>query len=104
MSLTITIGRTEGGLFRAEITEGSRLIIEHTDLLMLVEALREKLATIAVTPDGQLLFFEAKTEVDDAACAEAEKRGGSDAELDERTDRFPDLAEPGDEPAWPDTL
>lgn len=41
MSLTITIDRIEGGLFRADVAEHPRLVIEHGDLSGLVEELKQ---------------------------------------------------------------
>jgi hypothetical protein len=110
MSLTITFDRTERGLFRAAMGDGSRVIIEHADLSVLVEELKGKLDMIAVTPDGQHLVFEAEagrhTEADEDATARAnvEKTALSNAELDKLIDRYPVPAEWGNERGWSDAL
>jgi hypothetical protein len=110
MSLTITIDRTEGGLFRAAVGDDSRVIIEHADLSMLVQELKGKLDMIAVTPDGQHLFLIAKADrpldadEDTAARANVEKTALRNAELDELINRFPVPPNWGDEPGWSDAL
>jgi hypothetical protein len=110
MSLTITIDRTEAGLFRAAVGDDSRVIIEHAELSTLVEELKGTLDMLAVTPDGQHLFLESKvdepSEADDVAAARAdvEKTALSNAELDALIDRYPVPTEWGDEPGWSDAL
>ena len=92
MSLTITINRTEDGLFRAELTEHVRSVFEHTDLSGLVEELKRKLDLIAVTPDGRILLAEIKIcgDSDEAtARAEVERVALRNEELDELIDRHP---------------
>jgi hypothetical protein len=42
MSLTITFDRTEGGLYRAEVAEHPRHVIEHADLSALVAELKRR--------------------------------------------------------------
>jgi hypothetical protein len=105
MSLTITIDRTEAGLFRAEVTEHPRLIIEHDDLAEMVEELKRKLDLITVAPDGRLLLFEVKEQGgadDTAARAEVERTALRNEELDELIDRYPVPMEWGNEPGWSD--
>ena len=109
MSLTITIDRTEEGLYRAEVAEHPRHIIENDDLSKLVEELKQTLDMIAVTPDGRLLLFEVKRagdfDGDDAAArAEVERTVLRTEELDELIDRYPVPSEWGEEPGWSDAL
>lgn len=108
MSLTITIDRTQEGLFRAEVAEHPRHIIENDDLSKLVEELKQTLDMLAVTPDGRLSLFEAKragdVDLDDAARAEVERTALRNEELDELIDRYPVPAKWGEEPGWSDAL
>jgi hypothetical protein len=108
MSLTITIDRTEGGQFRAEIGEHPRLIIEHNDLPALRAELKRTIDLIFVAPDCRLLFLEAKeigSDADDAiARAKVERTALRNEELDELIDRSPVPAEWGHEPGWSDAL
>ena len=109
MSLTITIDRTEEGLFRAEFTEHSRSVVEHADLSGLVEELKRRLDLIAVTTDGRILLNQVETcdDAEDAAArAEVERAALRNEELDELIDRHPVPvpAEWGSEPGWMDAL
>ena len=107
MSLTITIDRTEGGLFRAEVAEQPRLVIEHSDLAVLVAELKQQLDLIALTPDGRISLGEVNMGNDtDAAAARAgvERTAMRNEELDELIDRYPVPAEWGTEPGWSDAL
>lgn len=105
MSLTITIDRIEGGLFRAEVAEHPRLVIEHGDLSELVEELKQTLDLIAVPPDGRLLLVECQTsdDADDASArAQVERTALRSEELDELIDRYPTPSGWGNEPGWLD--
>src|SRR5438874_1929969 len=93
MSLTITIDRTAGGLFRAEVAEQSHLVFEHADLGGLVEELKRRLDLIAVAPDGRILLAEVKGGNDDAednaARAQVAKSALRNEQLDELIKRYP---------------
>jgi hypothetical protein len=107
MALTITIDRTEGGRFRAQVAEQPRLIFEHDQLPELVEELKRNLDMIVVAPDGRLLLFEAKgsNEADEAAVrAEIENTALRNEELDELIDRYPVPAQWGNDPGSSDAL
>jgi hypothetical protein len=107
MSLTITIDRTAGGRFRAELFDDTRLIIEHDELSQLVEELKRSLDLIDVMPDGSLLVGQVKTsgDADEAvARAEVERSAMRNEELDALIHRYPVPMEWGDEPGWSDAL
>jgi hypothetical protein len=107
MSLTITIDRTEGGRFRAQVAEHPRLVLEHDELSELVEELKRSLDMIAVMPDGRLLLIQGKApnQADEAtARAEVERTALRNEELDALIDRYPVPAEWGNEPGWSDAL
>ena len=107
MALTITIDRTEDGLFRAEVAAPPGLVIEDADLSRLVEELKQKLDQIFVTPDGTLLIVQTKTDVvshDAAARAEVERTALRNEELDELIERYPVPSDWGKEPGWADAL
>jgi hypothetical protein len=107
MSLTITIGRTEAGRFRAEVADHPRLVIEHGELSELVEDLKRNLDLIAVMPDGRLLLFQDETvsDTDEAAArAEVARTALSNERLDALIDRYPVPAAWGNEPGWSDVL
>jgi hypothetical protein len=107
MSLTITIDRTEAGLFRAEVADHPRLVIEHAEISRLVEELKQKLDLIDVTPDGRigLVDFETTSDADDAAArAEVERTALRNEELDALIKRSPVPAEWGNEPGWTDDV
>jgi hypothetical protein len=107
MSLTITIDRTAGGRFRAELFDDSRLIIEHDELSQLIEELKRSLDLIDVMPDGSLLVGQVKTsgDADEAvARAEVERSAMRNDELDALIDRHPVPVEWGDEPGWSDVF
>jgi hypothetical protein len=104
MSLTITIGRVQGGGFRAEVADRPQLVIENAELPRLVEELKQVLDSIAVNDDGTLFLAEPEFdfEADDAARAEVERTALRNAELDELIERYPVPAEWGEEPGWSD--
>lgn len=104
MPLTITIERTETGLFRAEVADHPRLVMEHADLPVLVEEIKGTLDLIAVAPDGQLLLFDMETVDEAAARSEIEKTALRNEDLDRLADRYPVPAEWGEEPGWQDAL
>lgn len=104
MSLTITIERTESGLFRAEVAGHPRLVMEHADLPVLVEEIKETLDLIAVAPDGKLLLVDTETADEAAARSAVEKTALRNDDLDRLADRYPVPTEWGEEPGWQDAL
>jgi hypothetical protein len=107
MSLTITFDRTEGGLYRAEVAEHPRHVIEHADLSALVAEPKRNLDFLAVTPDGKLLLGPSRTgddTADAAARAEVERTTLRNEELDELIEQYPVPVEWGEEPGWSDAL
>jgi hypothetical protein len=104
MSLTITIGRVQGGGFRAEVADRPQLVIENAELPRLVEELKQVLDSLAVTDDGTLIVGEPEMDfaADDAARAEVERTALRNAELEELLARYPAPPEWGEEPEWSD--
>ena len=107
MSLTITIDRTDAGLFRAEVEAHPIVVIEGDDLSGLLEELKRTIELIGLTPDGQLLLLQAKIGDDSdevVARAVVERKALCNEELDDLIGRYPVPSEWGREPGWFDAL
>ncbi len=104
MSLTITIDRTDEGLFRAEVSDRERTVIERADLRELAEELKRKIDLIAVAPDGLLAFQVKGFRQDDEVVARAavESTALRREELDRLIETYPVPSDWGEEPGWTD--
>jgi hypothetical protein len=104
MSLTITIDRTDEGLFRAEVSDRERTVIERANLRELAEELKQKIDLITVAPDGLLAFQITGSRQDNEAVARGavESTALRREELDKLIEKYPVPSDWGEEPGWTD--
>ena len=107
MPLTLSIDRTEDGLFRAEVAGRPETAIERDDLRELIEALKQTLDMVVLNPDGTLTLIPLETEggTEEARLrAEVEKTALRNEDLDRLIERYPVPPDWGDEPGWSDDV
>ncbi len=105
MSLTITIDRTDAGLFRAEVSDRERTVIERRPPRT-GRGIKQRIDLITVAPDGLLAFQvkEARQEDEAVARAAVESTALRREELDKLIERYPVPSDWGEEPGWTDDL